>query len=424
MSERKTFTKWEEIFKLKNFDTSKPLHFITATEIKEITHYEPRLMAKFDSKKDIPPIMKKFGYILLPVKDGTYAIVRGEGFHELENLSHTEDYYSKVSFPLTTAYRGTSEAQFLDYSFNSGAIENLIDRGTLYPSIRGRERSNEFNFQINNIELNVKGVQLEVDSGFEGRDCLVLLEAKSNLPDDFLIRQLYYPLRNFKIVSPEKEVIPVFFTYSIKEKVFNFWIYQFRDIQDYNSIELVRSHSYKILEKEEISISDIKAEGLATDTNLIPQANDLNKVIELVFKVSEGKTHYTQIADYFSFDERQSSYYRQAAEALGLIYSEKGHYKLTDVGIKLISLPVQDRNLFFTKIVMDFNLMKELLNLLLEKKVLKKSDFINLINIRSSLADSTVNRRADSLIAWFKWISQTLNIIDYDGTTFSLVHRM
>jgi hypothetical protein len=420
MSDRAVFTHWEQIFNVKKFDTSKDLHFITADDIKSITGHEPRLMAKFDSTKDVPPIMKKHGYILLPVKNGTYAIVRGNGFHELEELNKTEDYYSKVSFPLTTAYRGTSEAQLLDYSFNSGAIEEIIDKGALYPSIRGRERSREFSFKINKTKLDVKGVQIEVDSGFEGKDCIVLVEAKNNRSEDFLIRQLFYPYRNFRLVSPDKKIIPVFFTYSVDDRIFNFWVYEFTDQNDYNSIKLVGTHSYKILEREEIKLSDIKPGGLAVDTKLVPQANDLDKVIELVFKVSEGLTNYIKIARYFEFDLRQSSYYRQAAEALGLVFTENREYKLTKTGKQLVGLPAQERNIFFANIVMDFKLVRELMALLSKKGNISKADFVKVIADNSNLSGSTIPRRADSLMAWFAWIADTLNVINYDGKTFSL----
>ena len=212
-----------------------------------------------------------------------------------------------------------------------GQLKGFLEK-LLYQSIRGREYSRQFKFRINKITLEASSVQLEVDSGLEGRDSIILIEAKVNTPEDFLIRQLFYPYNHFKIISPNKKIIPVFFSYEPSDKIYNFWIYEFTDHGNYNSIRFKETHSFRIITRQEFEIDDIKAPGLVAFKDLVPQANDLNKVIELVFKVNEGINNYRQIAGHFYFNERQSSYYREAAEALGLVYSDKGEYYLTDVG--------------------------------------------------------------------------------------------
>ena len=51
--------------------------------------------------------------------------------------------------------------------------------------------------------------QIEIDAAFEGADCLALIEAKRDLSEDFLIRQLYYPFRVWS-ARVHKRVRPVF----------------------------------------------------------------------------------------------------------------------------------------------------------------------------------------------------------------------
>src|SRR5215216_1071015 len=184
----KTFELWEKIFAVKQFDMSQDRHFITAEEIKTISSAEPRIMAKMDRLADVPPVFKKNGYFLLPVKNGKYVIVRGDGFHQLEETGGVTTYISRIKFPLTTAGRGSSEMQYLDYSFNSGALESALGKQPLYQSIRGREYSRDFKFSVNKTLLEVSSVQLEVDSGLEGEDSIVLIEAKIDTPEDFIIR--------------------------------------------------------------------------------------------------------------------------------------------------------------------------------------------------------------------------------------------
>lgn len=411
---RNQFILWEKIFKDKAFDLSQDLHFISADEIK--LYAEPRNMAKMDSTEDLPPVFKRNGYFLLPTKNGRYAIVRGNGFHRLEKeqLVSITDHESKIKFQLATAGRGMSEMQYLDNAHNTGALESVIGRGHLYQSIRGREYTKKFSFNVGSIPIDTESVQIEVDSGLEGKDSIVLIEAKVKTPDDFIIRQLYYPFRHFKMLAPQKEIIPVFFTYEPSEKVYNFWIYEFGNALDYNSIFLKETKSLRIIAKDTLDLEDIRPQGLIKYEGPIPQANDLDKVLELVYKVSEGINSAPSIAEHFSFDIRQSSYYREAAEALGLVKSDEGKYVLTEIGSKLVSLPADRRNAFFTSILLDFSVVNESIQTLRQKKVLSRIDLENIIARNSTLTGSTVARRALSLSAWLKWISSNLYLFSWD----------
>lgn len=419
----KTSDLWEKIFSVKNYDVTQDLHFITADEIKQITSAEPRIMAKMDSTSDLPEVFKRNGYFLLPVKNGEYVIVRGNGFHLLEPKGAQANHVSRIRFNLTTAGRGSSEMQYLDYSFNSGALENILGISPLYQSIRGREYSKEFKFKVDKTELTVASVQFEVDSGLEGEDAIVLIEAKVKTPEDFIIRQLFYPYNNFKIQSRGKKIIPVFFTYEPSSKLYNFWIYEFTDATNYNSIRLKEVRSLTISSEDELKLADIKPKGVVAYKDLIPQANDLTKVIELVFKVHEGTNHYKSVAEYFGFNERQSSYYREAAEALGLITAVKGIYSLTETGKQLVSLPTEKRNLFMLELLSDFDLVKDGLSLLKEKGQLTQGDIEQFIKQRSKLSGSTVPRRAGSLVSWFKWISAATGLFAFQKGKFLSKHN-
>lgn len=411
---RNQFVLWEQIFKDKDFDLSQDLHFITADEIKR--YAEPRNMAKMDSTEDLPPVFKRNGYFLLPTKNGRYAIVRGNGFHRLEKdcLESVVDHESKIKFQLATAGRGMSEMQYLDNAHNTGALEIVIGKGHLYQSIRGREYTKKFSFNVGSIPIDTESVQIEVDSGLEGRDSIILIEAKVKTPDDFIIRQLYYPFRHFKILAPQKEIVPVFFTYEPADKVYNFWIYEFGNALDYNSIRLKETKSLRIVTKDMLGLDDIRPQGIVEYNGPIPQANDLDKVLELVYKVSEGINSATSIAEYFSFDVRQSSYYREAAEALGLVRSENGKYTLTEIGMKLVSLPADKRNTFFASILLDFSVVNESIQILEHKKTLSRTDLESIVARNSNLTGSTVARRALSLSAWLKWISSNLYLFSWD----------
>lgn len=405
---------WETVFNQKKFDTELDLHFITAKEVKALSGEEPRLMAKSDSSNDLAPIFKKYGYFLLPISSSEYAIVRGNGFHILERLRSTENFQSRVKFSLATMHRNTSEMQYLDYSHMAGVIEEVIGRGTLYPSIRGREGSGSFDFNVGDTKIDVKSAQIEVDLGLEGEDCIVLLEAKSKTPEDFIIRQLYYPYRRFNNLAPNKSIIPVFFTFDAKTRSYNYWVYKFDETHNYNSISLVGTHSYLITTADEIVPEDIYPVANVYK-DIIPQANDLDKVQELIFKVKEGVNNAVSIAEHFGFDRRQSSYYREAAEALGFITLKGNTYYLTDSGLHLISLEIQERNLYFARVISNFDLVKRSLDLLRTQGKLSQNSLARIIAQHSDLSGTTVPRRASSLFAWLRWISTNTGAYTIDN---------
>ncbi len=420
----KIFDAWEKIFGALNLDATQDQHIITAKQIKEIGGCEPRLMAKMDSSEDVPPIMKRHGYFLLPVSRSTYTIIRGDGFHRLEaNQKQATEFVSQIKFNLVTNGRNTSEMQYLDYCSNAGLIEEVIGRGKLYPMIRGREGSGEHLFTVSDNQVELKNAQIEVDLGLEGQDSIVLLEAKSKTPQDFIIRQLYYPYKKFSTNYINKQVSPIFFTYDQGQETYNFWKYRFEDPTDYNSISLIGCDSYLIREENTVQLSDIADQNLiiGAQKNIIPQANDLDKVQRLIYLVSQGVTSAIEIAKSFDFAPRQSSYYREAAEALGFVSFNGREYSLTDAGQLLVSLDTEHRNILFAKAVNEFELFKQCISILQSKGSLSRHDIESIITINSTLSGSTIPRRAASIESWLKWVASKTGTFSFEAGRFTVV---
>lgn len=411
---------WEQIFRHKNFDVSRDLHFITADEIKEITRKEPRILAKVDFSRDLPDVLKRNGYFLLPVNNGKYAIVRGDGFHALETEAQVEEFESKIDFPLTTAGRGQSEMQYLDHAFNTGVLASVLRQGTLYQSIRGRERSKKFSFNVNTTNIDVDAVQIEVDSGMEAKEAVILMEAKIGRPADFIIRQLFYPYRNFKLISPKKTIIPAFLTYDLGSSTYGLKIYRFANDEDYNSIELVENLAFKIRTANAIKLGDIRPTGIVNYRDVIPQANKIDRIIEFVFRVSEGVNNARAMADHFGFDIRQSHYYRSAAEALGLVSSSEGNYELTDVGKEFVNLDVESRNIFVANLLADFHVVRAAFELLQSGKTVSFEQLLSIVSKGEKISGATVKRRALSLASWLGWIGEHTGAIKLTDAGYSM----
>ena len=73
---------------------------------------------------------------------------------------------------------------------------------------------------------------------------MVLVEGKNTKVRDTIIRQLYYPYRKWGL-DTGKRVIPMFF--EKKGDEYMFWMYEFTDPEDYNSISIVKSNRYRVV---------------------------------------------------------------------------------------------------------------------------------------------------------------------------------
>jgi len=134
--------------------------------------------------------------------------------------------------------------QHLDFAYASSLIRTFMDDPTLVLTIRGRKYTPKFSFKIGKQDIDVEGVQTEVDAGYEGKNQVVLIEAKSGNVKNTIIRQLYYPYRQWS-EHTKKPIYLLFF--ESKKDTYYIWQYEFTDKSDYNSIHLVKSEKYKIL---------------------------------------------------------------------------------------------------------------------------------------------------------------------------------
>ena len=92
--------KWDDITKQLRLDISKPVNYVTAKQIKQISNEEPRLIAKIDTIEKLPTVFRQNNLFLLPVSRKEYAIVRGIGYHIFESIIEKPITYStSIQFP-------------------------------------------------------------------------------------------------------------------------------------------------------------------------------------------------------------------------------------------------------------------------------------------------------------------------------------
>jgi hypothetical protein len=155
----------------------------------------------------------------------------------------------------------------------------------------------------------------------------------------------------------------------------------------------------------------------------VPQANAFWRVAEIPFLVSQGINTSRKLAAHYKFDSRQSSYYREAAEFLDLVKSDKAHtYVLTDLGREYSNLPADERRQLLAGILANFPPMKATLEASERAggKEMSKREIAKLIEHNSKIRASTPGRRATTLLSWLRWLQSNTGAVQTSLTGFSL----
>ena len=422
MSKSRNDLAWEEIFnKYKILDEILKIGHveISATKINEFR--EARLMTKFDHKSQLPKLFADNNLSILPTSRGGYVIGTFETFCDF-NSDDIE--VSSIEFPTfleSLDYKDiTSEATAINCAFVSKILHNFTNEENLFPTVSGRMSSSSFNFDINTtkglFKINVGNSQIEIDGGYEGDNSLTLIEAKNYISDDFLVRQLYYPVKlwNGKI---KKKVRPVFLTYT--NGVFHLREYEFTNINHYNSLVLVKHKKYVIQEGTfnlEILNGIIdKVKTIKEPEITFPQADSFERVVNLCELLNQKEfLSKEEITQNYDFDSRQTDYYSNAGKYLGLIETGRDPITLqmgcflTSKGKQVFKLNLIDRQKEFIKLIISHSVFINTLKLSLENGELPDKEIIVEIMKRSKLyhvnSDSTYFRRASTVIGWVNWI--------------------
>lgn len=252
---------WQKIFddyKILEHDFEKGPYVLTAQNIKTAcqnfkgtSEKEVRILCKQDSREDRPQVFKDNDLFILPKKNrpGEFYLLKGEGYIDIPDITTPIlPYNKKINFELKSSLVGDSEMQYVDFAYANSLIRTFMNDPSLVLTIRGRKYTPAFTFTVGNNILSVKSVQTEVDAGYEGENSIVLIEAKNSNTHNTIIRQLYYPYRQWSIETG-KPVHTVFFEKRRigKENIFYLWLYEFSDYNNYNSVRLVRSARYRII---------------------------------------------------------------------------------------------------------------------------------------------------------------------------------
>lgn len=406
---------WQRYIDAKRIAFDQPSYVIEAEELARIAQREPRLLAKFDTPSDLPKPLRDVGYTLVPIRNGRYLLVHGNLFFAPPPCTDKIAFEPNLLFPLQTASRGQSESQHVDYAFNLGILTEFMGLGPMYSMIRGREYTKPFQYRLSNVDIQAESVQIEVDAGYEALYDLILVEVKIGLPTYFNIRQLYYPFRHFSKIIPNKRVRTLFLTYNAPTSSYYVYEYAFPEESNPLSAQVTRCAIYSLTSAEPMEIHDLLDVRFQTRNNIVPQADDLNKVLQLLTLIDVGLNTVSDIAVYFEFNPRQSSYYREAAEYLGLVTTvASGSYKLTTLGENLLSQQPSNQSQTFARVVVNSWIFVELIQRAIKGGKFTEANITTIIsNVRTANGiqrynNTTIGRRQRTILSWLNWLTDEI----------------
>lgn len=405
---------------------------ITAEQISQIGKREPRLMTKFDHKVNLPQLFKQHRLSVLPVTRGDYLVGRFDAYGTLGPDSVKTNPLQKFDIPshLETLRPEfiSSEAMAINCACASGILGDFIGDGELYSTVNGRMTSDQLEYDIDVFldedersnkkktkNVIVRNSQMEIDAGYESDGNLTIIEAKRDLADDFLVRQLFYPYCKWK-KAISKKIRTVFLVYS--DSVFHLYEYGFSD-DYYNSFKLLRYQKYSAqldISRNDISEIAYAAEPVEEPKIPFPQANSMERIVNLLELLYDHAMTRDEITGNYAFTGRQTSYYTDAGRYLGLIDKKTDsdaniEYCLTDQGQKIMSMRPTDRQIAIIGQIFSHRVFKESYLKSAKLDPLKDKDDIEKI-ILDSMKDSIYNitsratyeRRASTIKKWLEWI--------------------
>jgi DNA adenine methylase len=401
---------------------------LTSAELKALGGAEPRLIAKMDTREQLPPLLAGKGYFLLPTSTRNYAIVPGEGYHDLEGVDDRPRAFTpEREIPVTVALK-SGESAAIQTALYSGLLEEVIG----VPQLRSTLHNDKVTIKDSEIHygkqwsLQLHGAQAEVDAGFENHGDFFLFECKvwpRSTLKDFNVRQLFFPQLQAWEDFTERgiKLRPRCFFLNIEPETstYRFWEYKFDDPHDYSALRLIRRQAFRLVRESRTSPTELLAELLSPErarTTYVPQADDPSKLTAMLEGIAEGLTTADQLANRFQFDPRQSNYYGEAAEELGMITRERRHgFSLTDLGSRIARMNTDVAAREVIERILTLPVFREIAESAVKTgSPTVSQDQIPQMIVRASEGrynETTVRRRVQSVVAWLNWIGEVTGTI-------------
>jgi hypothetical protein len=410
---------WDELFRVLQLQDQlreSEIVTITAETIKSVTRREPRLMTKFDTRESRPSRLDNV--TILPLSNGEYALLNGDGYYDVPKPAKIKVWNKPrraphlVTLPWDTG--PASESQALDMAAAAGILDDFFGETNPHLTIRGRLRSPQFGLRFQcvtrELTLQVNGVQIEVDSGFEG-ERVHLVEAKLGNRTNFHVRQLYFPVRMWSAMVADKPVSAAFLTWS--NRCVSIRSFRFDPIDLYQSIKPVDCVDYLLDEPDQIptlpELIESTSPCLVSAGIPFPQADDVRRVIDMVDAIGAGVSNRAAIANRYNFHGRQADYYANAAAYLGLLERNAGGFELSPIGQQFRRAPLNRRYEIFLRQLVARPVFRPIAEHFATSGSLPSHEQVSgIVSAVTSLTGATSMRRARTALSWMRWAHETI----------------
>lgn len=385
---------------------------ITAKQIKEF--HEPRLMCKMDFREQVAKPFAENNLSILAIENGLYRIAKTDAFLDIDLHSLNNKEIQEFQLPDHIETLGLDnikgESQALDAAMASGMINALIGEDN-FLTIRGRRRSSEFEIILSygnyqSTSYPISGVQIEVDGGYESKNCLALIEAKMRIgiSDNMNVRQLLYPHIHFE--NTTKKTVKTYVMFYEKGGLYTFipMIY----VNQKASLDYANTTKFRLIEIQKPNNTNVLPTNLPAPNNNFPfpQADYFDRVIYTLLKIYELQP----ISKYELFSNipvvpRQYDYYFNTLRWFNLAAqtSRSQPVTLTELGEIFVLANEKERlNGFAKMFYMDF-LVKFIIN---NEKTTPTLEVLQ----KYKMNETTFNRRRSTVIQWHKYFSQNSSL--------------
>lgn len=424
---------WDAVVDGSGWDLStRDLFEVSARRVKELTGQEPRLVAKMDTREELPQSLAERGYFVLPVTATKYAIVPGDGYHDLEFPQlEPKIFVPSREVPVTVALKA-GESAAIQTALYSGLLEEVVG----VPRLRETLHNDLLQLKDTTIRyghdwsLHVNGARVELDAGFENHREFFVFECKhwyATQLKNFNVRQLFYPyllaIRDLRSRDLDWRVRCFFLNVEPDTAIFRFWEYAFDSADDYSNISKVGQTAIRLSQAKSRrgqTALQLLAGKSRSRSDYIPQANDPVKVLSLVQGVAEGVDTPIEIASRLRFVGRQSHYYAEAAEELGLVDRARGTVRLTAEGSRIAHLQTDEAIHALIERIFTLPVFGQVADLAIRQSLTAlPAEILEPILRRCSAGrynETTLRRRAQSVQRWINWIGENTGAIRIRST--------
>lgn len=387
-----------------------------------------RHMVEWKKNDDIPEIFSDNELDLLYLGNHKYMIAPFKIRENIPNNNvtiHSRLIDSIADFETINAEEISSTNDVTFYLNESNFVNNFFLENSNYltDTLYEDKYSLTYYLEIDNLnyKINVYNTKVQADAIFENENSITITKISTDFTNDILISELYYPF----IYFTEKFTKPVRFLFvQYFNNIFRLIEYNFTDKENMNSLCWLSEKRFSLLNTE-LSLDDVghllKKTKVKTDDNMkntdIPfiQANSFDKVISMLEYLAHGASSKTDLVATLNVGERQVDYYFNAGKYLNLFEkkagSQKHNYILSDQGNAIVNLEYRERYLKLISLILEHQIFNDIFHKIFDEGMIPdKKEVISLMEkYEVCPISNTIGRRADSVLAWMKWI---LELVD------------